>query len=479
MPHKLGLWKILALIILIWSTESCNPDRYFTAKNTLISSTDTVWFDTVFTREPASTYPISVTKIFSIKNPENLTVKASFHLGGGEKSPYRIAIDGESGIAFTDIEIGAKDSIFVFVQCKLNANNQIQPMLVMDSLISLVGGQSKNTKLAAYGWDAHYFRDTIFQQDVTFSDNLKPYVIVGFMGVKSNTTLTIKPGVQLFASYPITNSMNKQFIPSLFIFGTLDIQGTAGNRVTIRGNKPVYQATVLPNQWYGIYFAPGSINNKIQYTDITNAMIGIRVDSLPTNANAGLQLINTRIQYCGQACMVGITSKITAQNCLFADAGTYSFLGLLGGDYYFNHCTFVDYSGFSSRTDGNFAITNTLRDGNGKLIDHKPLLCKLYNSIVYGRNKEELQFDQSNLSVFDVFIENNLLKSQNPKGILIAPNYFNKTPGFIDIDRGNYQLDSTAFGIKKALIFGSPVADDLLGRTRKSMPDIGCYEKIP
>jgi hypothetical protein len=72
-----------------------------------------------------------------------------------------------------------------------------------------------------------------------------------------------------------------------------------------------------------------------------------------------------------------------------------------------------------------------------------------------------------------------LIKSQNPNGVLTKPNTLNKDPKFVDTDRGNYQLDTLSAGYKKAAIFGSPVVDDLLGVTRKSQPDLGCYEKLP
>lgn len=462
-------WVIYLAVFLALGLGSCNPERYFTDKNTLSFSTDTVWFDTVFTRKPASIYPISVTKIISIKNPENLAVKANFRLANGAQSQFRVAIDGESGIAFNDIEINPKDSVFIFVQCKLEPNNAQLPLIVMDSLIAEVNGEKSNTKLAAYGWDANYFHDTIFNQNITWINNGKPYVIVGYLGVNSGTTLTIKPGVNVFASAQST----------IFVGGTLNAEGTHSNRIQIRGDKPVWETQFLPNQWGGIHFLIGSTNNRIACTDITNAKIGIRVDSLPTNGNINLNIQNTRIQYCGQACLLGITAHITAVNCLFADAGSYSFLGLLGGSYDFNHCTFVDYSGFGSRTDGNFAITNTLRNANGVLLKHEALTCSVQNSIIGGFNKEELEIDQSNLSPFLLNIENNLLKSQNPKGIITQQNLFNKDPKFTDVERGNYQIDSTSAAFKKAQLFGNPVTLDLLGRLRKSQPDIGCYEKLP
>jgi len=469
MQHPRGFFTSIAALFLLLCMGGCKPEQFFTSNNTLIYSKDTVWFDTVFTRKPGSTYPISVTKIISIKNPESLPVKANFKLAGGETSQFRVAIDGESGTQINNIEINGKDSVFVFVQCKLEPNNTNLPSIVLDSLIADVNGKTTNTKLAAYGWDANYYHDTIFDQDITWNNNGKPYVIVGYLGVTQGATLTINSGVSVYASAQT----------SIYIGGSLNIKGTATDRVKILGDKPTWGPQFLPNQWRGIHFVVGSTNNKIQFADITNATIGIRVDSLPINAQNNLTLQNTRVQYCGQACLLGVTAYIDATNCLFADAGSYTFLGLLGGKYAFNHCTFGEYSGIASRTDGHFAITNTLRNGNGALLKHTSLDCQMYNSIVYGYNKEELEIDQTNLSPFNFNAENNLLKSQNPNGILVKPNTLNKDPKFLDTDRGNYQIDSTSAAYKKATTFGTPILIDLLGNTRKSTSDLGCYEKLP
>jgi hypothetical protein len=478
MQHPRGFFTSIAALFLLLCMGGCKPEQFFTSNNTLIYSKDTVWFDTVFTRKPGSTYPISVTKIISIKNPESLPVKANFKLAGGEKSQFRVAIDGESGTQINNIEINGKDSVFVFVQCKLEPNNTNLPSIVLDSLIADVNGKTTNTKLAAYGWDANYYHDTIFDQNITWNNNGKPYVIVGYLGVTQGATLTINSGVSVYSSYPYREP-NGNLLSTIYIFGTLKINGTEQNRVKMLGNNLYSEFNNKPNQWGGIRFLVGSTNNKIQFADITNATIGIRVDSLPINAQNNLTLQNTRVQYCGQACLLGVTAHIDATNCLFADAGSYTFLGLLGGKYAFNHCTFGEYSGIASRTDGHFAITNTLRNGNGALLKHTSLDCQMYNSIVYGYNKEELEIDQTNLSPFNFNAENNLLKSQNPNGILVKPNTLNKDPKFLDTDRGNYQIDSTSAAYKKATTFGTPILIDLLGNTRKSTSDLGCYEKLP
>lgn len=143
-PRLLGGLITMAVVMISLWFMGCKPESYYTDNNSLVFSKDTVWFDTVFTRKPGSTYPISVTKIISIKNNEKLPVKANFSLAGGAQSQFRVSVDGESGTQLQNIEIDAKDSVFIFVQCKLEPNNTTLPVIVLDSLIADVNG--KKTK---------------------------------------------------------------------------------------------------------------------------------------------------------------------------------------------------------------------------------------------------------------------------------------------------------------------------------------------
>jgi hypothetical protein len=190
----------VALVLLVLAATSCTKEKFFTGNTELKISTDTVWFDTLFTKAPGSKYPISVTKIFWIKNPEKGTVLADFRLGGGGQSSYRINIDGYSGTDIKDVEIGGRDSIFVFVQCTLEANNLTMPALVLDSLMCNLNGREQKTYLAAYGWDAHYYQSQILACNEVWADKVKPYVIVDNALVKAGCTFTIKEGVTVYNS---------------------------------------------------------------------------------------------------------------------------------------------------------------------------------------------------------------------------------------------------------------------------------------
>jgi hypothetical protein len=452
--------------MLLLNLSSCIKNQEFTPNAKLQISTDTLFFDTLFTRQPTTgTYPISVTKLLYVKNPSSLWVKADFEVAGGPNSPYRMNVDGISGNSIKGIEIAPNDSVFLFVQCKLEANNETQPMLVLDSIYSRVGTQSSKLILAAYGWDAHYVKDSILADQTIWSDKTKPYVIIDGAYVAPNNTFTIEEGVHVYSSAR----------SGLFVFGNLRIKGSATQRVKFQGDKPMSRFQNLPNQWYGMFVLPGGTAD-IAYADITNAIIGLRADSQSLGINPCVTLQNTRIQYCGQACLIGVTGAIKAENCLFADAGSYTFLGYFGGRYEFNHCTFAEHSYFTNRNAGHFGLTNTLRDGNGFLIDTRDAYLSLNHSIIWGYKTEELAFDASDRSRFDLLDGNyNLLKTENKDSYFQANTHlFNQNPKFMDIRNGDYHLDTNSSAINKIPILNTTL--DLEGTQRTPPADIGAYE---
>lgn len=469
--NKLNLkFNISTFLLLILTSTmiltSCIKEPSFLNNANLKFSNDTVYFDTIFTRKPGSTYPISVTKLLSIKNSENQWVKANFNLMGGKNSPFKINIDGISGPTIQEIEIAPNDSVFLFVQCALEANNQTQPSLIIDSLVATVGSKSEKLILAAYGWDAHYIKDSILPNNGSWNDKIKPYVIIGNAYIAPNQNFTIKEGVQVFASAQTV----------FYVFGNLNMEGSKEFRIKIRGDKPVFQTSLYPNQWGGFYFAPGAKGN-IYYSDITNATIGLRADSSNLDNSFNVVLKQTKIQFCGQACLAGYNGSIFAENCLFADAGSYSFLALLGGDYTFNNCTFTEYSYFNSRQEGHVAITNTLRDGNGVLLNSKELNITFSNNIVWGYLTDEIIIDKVSNTPFELNSFNNVLKTKNSLAIFDpSKNIFNKNPRFTDINTNLYKIDSLSSAYQSA-DFSSASKFDLLGENRKIKPDIGCFEK--
>src|SRR5690606_4744513 len=91
--------------------SSCRKDFEFSASSGgLTFSKDTVYLDTVFSNIGSSTYNL---KVYNRSN-ENIVVPV-VKLGLGDASHYRLNVDGMAGNIFENVEILAKDSLFIFV----------------------------------------------------------------------------------------------------------------------------------------------------------------------------------------------------------------------------------------------------------------------------------------------------------------------------------------------------------------------------
>jgi len=99
-------------------------------------STDTVFFDTIFTTIG------STTKQLRVYNRYDQPVKiSSITLAGGSKSVFRLNIDGVPGNDATDVEIPAEDSLYIFVEVTLDPNNVDSLLAIHDSIIFITNGK--------------------------------------------------------------------------------------------------------------------------------------------------------------------------------------------------------------------------------------------------------------------------------------------------------------------------------------------------
>ena len=100
---------VVALSFFLLLNSSCRKEQF--GNGNLTFSTDTLTFDTVFVTLG------SVTRAFKVFNTSNKAVKVEDirlkHLVGTQ---FRINVDGISGDHVTDVEIPAKDSIYIFVE---------------------------------------------------------------------------------------------------------------------------------------------------------------------------------------------------------------------------------------------------------------------------------------------------------------------------------------------------------------------------
>ena len=125
-----SLYFIVSFFILIlWS--SCRQDFEFTpSTGTLSFSKDTVYLDTVFSNIGSSTYTLKV-----YNNSDNDILIPSLKLSQGQTSKYRMNVDGMIGTGtligkeFENVELLAKDSMFVFIETTID----IQPLVTNET----------------------------------------------------------------------------------------------------------------------------------------------------------------------------------------------------------------------------------------------------------------------------------------------------------------------------------------------------------
>lgn len=133
MRIRSGLFSGLIFLLLVFIiAASCKKEEPVDQDPSLRLgfSTDTVFFDTVFTSVG------SATQIFKVFNPsEDKIIISSIELARGESSPYRFNIDGISSTRITDLEIAGKDSAFVFVKVTIDPNLANTPLVQSDSIV--------------------------------------------------------------------------------------------------------------------------------------------------------------------------------------------------------------------------------------------------------------------------------------------------------------------------------------------------------
>ena len=462
---------LLGIITVVGSftMTSCKKNINYSGSN-LEFSTDTLFFDTVFTSIG------STTKRFKIYNGDNKTLKVEqIELIGGASSPFRINVDGIPGTNFADIEIESGDSLFIFVEVTIDPNNGTTPMIVEDQIRFRTNGSDQFVELVAWGWDAYFHYSYIsidsFDLNEGIWPNDKPHVIYGAAFIDSAKILTIQAGTEIY--------MHKNAI--LYNYkGTLNIEGTLGNEVTIQGDRlePFYDD--VAGQYYGVYFQeaqPSSIN----YAIIKNGTSGIHLFSEDPN-NSGsytLDLTNTIIDNCAAyGLFIYDGAKVRAENCVIGRNGIHSLLVLQGGDFNLNYCTLVGF-GSGSSPGSSVGISNYYTDPSSQITTVGPIFeGTIMNSVIYGTLEEEFALDTLTHPNLTLQFDNNVIRSESiltGYGFDGFSNYWNQNPLFVDQNNGDFHFYSTS-PLNNAGIPPVPLTD-IEGVSRIG-PDIGAYEKL-
>lgn len=496
--------------------SSCRKDFEFEpSTGQLEFSKDTLYLDTIFANIGSSTYNL---KVYNRSN-KDITIP-SVSLNRGESSGYRLNVDGAAGKAFYNVEILAKDSLFIFVETTYNtATNPLAntEFLYTDKIEFDSGINQQSVDLVTLIKDAVFIypnRDgatgivetltlnvngesieTNIQGRELLADELmftneKPYVIYGYAAVPNGETLTVNPGarVHFHANSGLLVSEN----------ATLQVNGDLSTDPTLLENEVIFEGdrlepgfTDIPGQWGAIWLFENSINNTINYATIKNASVGLIVDGNPNAANDKLTLTNTKIYNSSNYGVLARNTSIAGENLVINNSGQVSLALTQGGKYNFTHSTIANYWTNSFRQFPALLINNFVVDASNTALLYNLTEANFNNCIVYGNDNPEFLLDE----VFDASVAfnfkftNSLLRFENANNSYTGSNYdfndtthyegnlFNQSPKFKEVTENDFNIssESPAKGLGNSF-FANQVPLDLSGTNRTTAPDSGAYQ---
>jgi hypothetical protein len=465
--------RILLVALMIFTLGRCQKERESDSNGKLLTfSSDTIAFDTIFTSIGTPT------KNLRVYNPTNSRViVSSVRLSGGTSSGFRINVNGEASNEVFNVEIPARDSIFIFVEATLNRSGSQQMMVAEDSIIFRINSKEQKVRLLAWGQDYKLIRAEMVKSTTWTKE--RPYLVYNYAFVDSCQTLTIEPGSTIY--------FHKN--AGLFIKGTLIVKGTVAEPVVFKGDRLESGYSNLPDQWNGITLLSGSHNNIIDHAIIKNANIGLQVGNIEKEGFASVELTNTRIENMSWSGIWAMKSKILAYNCVIANVGYYNTALLLGGDYQFYHTTFANCSNNISSTLRNaetLTISNYLVNStNGAKYVGDLSQATFGNCIIAGYNHDELKISMDKQGKSNYLFDHCLIQISDTFKTQPAEHFSgiirNISPRFINPQRANYELDTLSVAKDWGRATFAKIAPfDLKGtnRTVDAGPDLGAFERV-
>lgn len=475
------------VILILWLSVffSCKHTNYNTDKNARLRfSTQAVTFDTIFTSVS------SITRTLKVFNPYNAAVKTDIALVGGSSSYYSINIDGVACRQAREVEIAAKDSIFIFIKINIPPNQSDIPMLVADTLAFYTNGNRQNVDLLAFGQDAHFILPQAIYATPDGQGGVagnivahegetvhwtadKPYVVYGYAIIDSSATLIIDPGTKIY--------LHKNSGIWAYTGSSLQVKGTLDQVVTFQGDRiePWYQDDY--SQWDRIWLCESDRNHEISHAVISNAYIGIQAETIGnTMLGNTLLLQNTTIKKTELYGIYARSYHIQAYNNEIINSKQACVCLSAGGVYDFFHNTI--YNAISTQRTmpavivSNYDITTDVNGTAG----YGDCYTRFTNNIIYGTADNELYTTCLNDAVMDLQLDYCLLKIKTtsldtiPHGNNILQN---KNPLFVKTAKDDLDLSLSASSpCKSAGVYMPQITTDKKNMPRNNPPSIGAHE---
>lgn len=464
MKRKYSSFLFISILFGTLLSACINDGFSSSASDQPTFSVDTLHMGVIFTEEPSTTHR------FTVYNPADKGISISRIALSGENAQYfRLNVDGFSGREFSDVEIRANDSIFVFVETTLPANKENVPVEITASLDFLTNGVTRSVTVAAQG------RDVIRLQAVTYRFNTrlragKPYLITDSLVVAPGGRLTIEPGAELLFH---DGAM-------MIVRGTLTAVGEPGNEITFAGDRTGNVAgdisfDIMSRQWVGMFFTNTSRNNELSYALVCNTNQGVTVDGAFSEKPVELKMVNTRLRNSGDLVLEVYHANIRAYGCEFADAASGA-VYLQGGEHTLNHCTLSNNYLFTAPGGAILQFGHLSEDSD----DQSGLpytRADISNSIIYGLGSD---LSHGDFTGMDIYLRRCMLKSAGTDDDNFIDCIWETDPGFRTV-REDYYFDYRLLEDSPALEAADPAltapeaATDRYGLPRGSAPNLGAY----
>jgi len=441
------IFSFVFLITACDNKEEFNHDSDFR----LFFSKNSITFDTVFSGLP------SITKQLKIYNQSSQAILIN-EISLENNNRYILNINGVNENISKEVEIPSKDSLYIFIELNAVDLDQDEPRIIEDHI--LFSFNSKIQKLPIKSWtqDVILFSNNEIETQTWTKD--RPYFIDKSLVLGENQNLLVQAGTRVYF----------QKGAGLHIKGELNIEGSIEEPVFFGSSRREELYKNVPGQWEGLSFHTESKDNFISHLQLENAIKGIDAQSDIDN-----NIIEIEYSQFLNFTKTGIKTQnynLKMHDVIVSNCGEQNILLEGKGDFEFSHCNFINFWQISSRT--NACLSYLTNQTNEKSL-------KIYNSIIYGSNSNELETNYIN----NIEIKNCLIRLDDKKQNILSSSFesciFNTDPNFIDRHKHNYNLNSNSILIDNAkLDFANLYPLDFNGNSRLSdtAPDIGSFEFI-
>lgn len=353
MYKRSGILSVYALLtaFLITLTGCFKEDFSSSPADRLAFSTDSVLFDTIFTQQGTAT------KVFKVYNRNDKALLISnIYIADASNTGFYINVDGSKGPDVYNVEVSAHDSIFVFVEAKVNPSNQNKPLLIKDSIVFITNGARQDVKLQAYGQDALLLKNVeLTEGTVTYTAD-KPYIVYDTLAVREGATLMLEAGTRLFFHDKA----------KLVVEGRIVAAGGINNPVTLRGDRTDNMFSYLPydrlpGQWNGVYIREKSYGNVFDHVHMRGTVNGLVLDSSDVNREK-IAISNSILHNSKNNLLTVNQSRVSIWNSEISN-GAGSLIMMTGGVAELLQCTLANYFSLFESIHQQMLFFNRFDDG--------------------------------------------------------------------------------------------------------------------